>query len=204
MTARQVLEEMCAKYLSLTSYSDEGTVVRHGKSPAQIVFRTYFQRPCFFRFDYTHTFQDRFNRTGSYHEVLFCDGARSFLCEDGKQPTVFQHHLLGIGAATGVSMGAAHTISAMLMKDVNGFLLTDLERVSLTERPSSGTGLYRVKGFHRAGDLCQVSIGVRDLLLQEVAFTDEDGITTVETHSDIRVDEPIQKDIFQYARPDKP
>jgi hypothetical protein len=202
VTGRQVLEETCAKYVSLTSYSDEGTVLRNGESPGEIVFRTYFQRPRFFRFEYTHTFQDRFNRTGSYREVLCCDGARTFLHEDGKQPTLFRHHSLGIAALTGVSMGAAHTIFAMLMKDVGGFLLTDLEQVSLTGKPSRGAGFYRVKGFHRAGDLCQVSIRARDFLLQDVAFTDQDGVTTVETHGDFRVDEPLQRDLFQYAQPD--
>jgi outer membrane lipoprotein-sorting protein len=199
MRADQLLKEMCAKYAYFTSYSDEGTVVVKGDQPARVLFRTHFQRPYLFRFEWTHMFRDRFNRARTFRNVLWCDGASTFLCGDDERPGAVQSLVLGVAGATGVSMGAAHTISAMLLKEVGGFLFTDLEQVSLSETVSDATDLYYIEGYHPAGDFCKLSLGKDDLLLRQVEMTDEAGLVTIETHSNIRVDEPIDGDIFQNA-----
>ncbi len=202
MTAPQVLKAMCAKYAALTSYSDEGSVVRQGAPPASVVFRTRFLRPSFFRFEWTDAFRDNLGGARAYEDVLWCDGASTFLSSNSERPRQVPCLALGVAEATGVSMGAAQTVAAMLMEEVGGFLFTELERVSFADTVPGSREVYHIEGCHPAGEQWQVSVGMSDLLLWEVTMRDQDGEVTIETHSAIRVDEAVEKDIFQFERYD--
>ncbi len=105
---------------------------------------------------------------------------------------------MAIAGATGVSRGGAHTIPALLMADVGGFILPHLERLKLEETECDGTACYRISAHHPYGDLYKVDISCDDLLIRRVNEPDSDGVASDEIRREIRVDEPIDEQDFQF------
>ena len=105
---------------------------------------------------------------------------------------------MAIAGATGVSSGAAHPVSSLLMADVGGFTMPQLQRLTLGNADSDGIPCYRICGFHPHRDFYEVYVSVDDLVLRRVSEPDCDGVVSNEIRRDIRVDESIDEQTFQF------
>jgi len=202
MTAQEVLIAMRTKYAAMRSYQDRGIVLTKfptNRQANETTFATFFRRPDRFRFEWTthHPYEGlRHVRT---HRVIWSDGTGAFLYSDRDGTIEPQESLrMAIAGATGVSSGAAHTISPLLMADVGGFTLPQLERLTFGEGECDGVTCYRIGGYHPQGDFYEVFVSVDDLLLRRVRETYPDGVVSDELRRDIHVDEPIDEQTFQF------
>ncbi len=192
LTAEGILLAMHAKYAAMSSYQDRGVVLT--KFPSKPVanettFATFFQRPDRFFFEWTTHHPYSGFRHLLTRRVIWSDGAGAFLFSDEDGSVAIKENLvMAIAGATGVSSGAAHTVSALLMTDVGGFTLTQLQRLTLAEDEYDGTQCYRIGGYHPYGDFYEVFVSVHDLLLRRVSHPDRDGVSSDELRNDIRVD----------------
>jgi hypothetical protein len=205
MTAQDVLLAMHSKYAAMRSYQDRGVVLTKfptKQEPDELTFATFFRRPDHFRFEWTthHPYEGlRHIRT---HRVIWSNGTDAFLYSD-RDGTVKREESLrmAIAGATGVSSGAAHTISPLLMADVGGFTLPQLQRLTLQDGECEGVQCHRIGGYHPNGEFYEVFVGVHDLLLRRVSEPDCEGVASNEFRRDIRVDESIDEQKFQFQPP---
>jgi hypothetical protein len=204
-TPLAILRNMQAKYARLESYRDTGTVTKSwiDGDTSKITFLTAFRRPFFFRFEWKHFFRDRSGVDKSSHSAIWCNGAKAYSCDAGERPVLEESLELAIAKATGVSFGAVHAVSAMLMTNVGGFLLAELERLTAAEDTLSTMQCYRIEGIHPDGWEYEVFVDKRDLLLRQVTDTSMDGVVSRETRDEIRLNEPIDETVFEngWARP---
>ena len=170
MKAQEILLAMQAKYATMLSYQDRGVVLQKFPDEQDVdetTFATFFRRPCHFRFEWTthHPYSGlRHLRT---HTVIWSDGTGPFRFSDRKGAIEPEESLrMAIAGATGVSMGAAHTLSVLLIADVRGFTLPQLERLTLQRDECDGVECHRIGGYHPNGDSHEVFVGVQDLLLR--------------------------------------
>ena len=78
--------------------------------------------------------------------------------------------LLAVAGATGISSGTAHTIGALLFKEVGGFRLTDMCRIRFrATREFQGVRCVVVSGSHPGGrGRVTAWFGAEDLLLRRL------------------------------------
>ena len=202
MTAQDILHATHAKYATMRSYQDRGVVLTKFPSEPEAdetAFATFFRRPDRFRFDWTthHPYSGlRHLRT---HRVIWSDGTGAFLYSDRDGAIEPQESLrMAIAGATGVSSGAAHTVSPLLMSDVGGFTLSQLQRLTLQDGECDGAQCHRIGGYHPTGEFYEVFVDIQDLLIRRVSEPDCDGVASDELRRDIRVDEPIDEQTFQF------
>ena len=84
------------------------------------------------------------------------------------------------------------------MADVGGFTMPQLQRLTLGNADSDGIPCYRICGFHPHRDFYEVYVSVDDLVLRRVSEPDCDGVVSNEIRRDIRVDESIDEQTFQF------
>jgi hypothetical protein len=202
MKAQEILLAMQAKYATMSSYQDRGVVLQ--KFPDEpdaneTTFATFFRRPGHFRFEWNthHPYSGlRHLRT---HTVIWSDGTGVFRFSDRNGAIEPRESLpRAIAGATGVSSGAAHTLSALLIADVRGFTLPQLQRLTLQRDEYDGVECHRIGGYHPNGEFCEVFVGIHDLLLRRLYEPSCGGAASEEIRRDIRVDEPIDDQIFQF------
>jgi hypothetical protein len=123
MDAQEIIVKMGQRYGNCMSYSDAGSVFRwdHGtsKQKAEFTFRTYFSAPSRFRFEWKE--DDKLS-------IVWCDGKTAYssysFCDEME---ICDSLELAIAGATGVSMGSAFEIPALLvptMQEHSHHLLT--------------------------------------------------------------------------------
>jgi hypothetical protein len=139
-----ILESVAAAYRGFTEYEDAGLVT---EGVATLVrFETRFRRGSVFRFSYV-----AFRPDGApFHDgEASLEGERfSFRCSlPAPPPTSLK---LGIAALTGISCGAAHGASCLLLPDeIGGWLPTDLRSPTrLPDVTLRGRAAFQVKGAH--------------------------------------------------------
>lgn len=127
----EILAQVGRTYGELNSYSDRGYVLskKHPDEPFEKdkTFTTYFRRPNYFRFEWTYCDQfAHFKSKANTPSILWSDGKNVYLnfSFSGKVEQV-KSLRMAIAGATGVSGGTAHTISALLMKEVGGRTIID-------------------------------------------------------------------------------
>ena len=107
----------------------------------------------------------------------------------------------GVAGATGVSLGAAHTIATLLLPhlwDAEPFGSSALAIAaprSIADEKIEGTECHHVAGSTPKGNRIDVWIGAQDHLVRRVD-TVLQGIVFTEVHRDIRVDEPVDDATF--------
>jgi len=193
---------MKEKYAAMQSYQDRGVVRTKfpGKPKAdEVMFATFFRRPDRFRFEWTTHHPYSGLRQVKIHRVIWSDGTGAFLYSDRDGKVEKEESLRrAIAGATGVSHGAAHTVSPLLMAEIGGFILPELQRLTLNDAACDGLPCYRIDGYHPHGDLYQVFVSVLDLVIRRVSEPDCVSVASDEFRRDIRVDEPIDEDTFQF------
>jgi hypothetical protein len=111
--------------------------------------------------------------------------------------------VLAIAGATGVSSGAAHTVSALLMEDIGGLNLTDFTHlVVVDEEQFEGHLCYHIKGTHPSGDPSyDLWIGKQDYLLRKLKTESKSAgysTTEEEIHRNIKTNLPISEHTFDF------
>ncbi len=198
MGPHDILTAMSFRYGIMRSYQDRGVVLAgrpRGAGTDPTSFATFFRRPAQFRFDWSMGLLDAEPPRAQTQGAVWSDGARVFLRPDRDGMIEHPQSLRrAIAGATGVSYGAAHTVSALLMAEVGGFTLPQLQRLTLQQGECDGVECHRIGGFHPRGTQFEVFVGIEDLLLRRVLNHDT---AFEELRRDIRVDEDIEERVFQ-------
>jgi outer membrane lipoprotein-sorting protein len=204
-TAQSIVESMAAQYANASSYQDTGVVV--GGKPgvpdwdeSVITFKTYFTRPHFFRFDWTSRWP---GPAGHISSTIWNDGKEMFVYYGWERAVSRSKDIdLGIAGATGVSFASAHTVPALLMKEVSGFRLTAMTNLSLLgEENFEGEDCYIVRGYHTQNFPVDMWIGKRDFLLRKTKSLKNDGFSFVEIRRDVKINGEIPKEVFDFRPP---
>ncbi|MEW6455834.1 MAG: hypothetical protein AB1410_03850 [Acidobacteriota bacterium] len=206
ITAQEIIMRMGEKYANFSSYQDTGFiettfVLNSGKQISRKSFKTYFVRPNLFRFEW---------RAQLYPEspwilcVLWSDGKDTFTYWESGKFDRMKSLLDGISANAGVSSGGTTTVPCMLIKSGCRFTLIDLQNLSLVgEDKLEGNKCYIIKGIDpKIKKKYKLWIGKKNSLLYKLEsrmeFKDFLSITE-ERHKNIRLEEKIDKEIFNFT-----
>lgn len=204
ITAKDILIAMQAKYAAMQTYQDRGVVLTELPNEPEAherQFVTFFQRPARLRFEWTYPHPYSGLHHLRTHNVIWSDGTGAFIYSDRDGSIKPQESLMmAIAAATGVSGSAAHTVSSLLMPDVLGFALPQLQRLTLQAGECDGVPCHRIGGYHPygTGAFCEVFVGVHDLLIRRVCEPGRNDVSTDQFRTDIRVNEPINEQVFDF------
>lgn len=202
---QQIIAHMREAYASLRSYSDTGVVLNHmteGEPPNQTAFRSAFVRPHLFRFAWVTHHPYPPLRHITHSSVIWSNNTGAYAWSDrsGKDaaPQKKASIALAVAGATGVSLGAAHTIASLLLPDADvGAPM--LEKVTSLElagvEPFEGAICYRLVGQHAVFGSYEVLIGKEDYLLRK-ATRRVRGALHEEIRRDIRINAEIAEQDF--------
>ena len=202
-TGTEIINKMTERYRAVKSYQDSGVVQSYRKSGEKGLvnsFKTYFVRPGYqFRFEWeepeTRYSQKSWNIVWSDRGVVSTYSNWGGLEEEKSLS-------MAVAGATGVSRGAAHSIPELLIEEIAGFSLSEVERVSLLrEEKFDGEDCYVVRGFHPFGFAIDLWISKRDLLLRRMRENNEDGTVDEEVRRDIKINHMIPAETFRYTPP---
>jgi len=196
-----ILGHMIEAYATVQSYSDSGVVLIHLPqldSPSETTFETVFARPNLFRFTWVarHPYPPLSHQ--ELRSVIWSDGTRAFerygrayATEPLPGKTQTSKSLrLAIAGATGVSGGSAHTVPRLLMPEIGGFSLGELQSPSIVGTEDiDGTNCYHIRGNHPLGPI-DVWLGSSDYLIRKVQER-LSGILSEERRRNIRINETI-------------
>jgi len=162
--AEALLRAVGERYAGLTSYRDHGRVQRPGDAAAIVQFRTRFARATGLHFEFT-----RAGRTESISGPI-------------TDPDALMDALAG---PTGVSLGTAHTIPALLLPASNqeSWSLLQLRAVHLIAPPTNQAAGGRwswLTGIGWAGQAMRVAIDPETLLIWRL---EDDGVGKVRPRS---------------------
>ena len=121
-SAQSIVRQMAIRYSTALSYQDAGSVetkyLKSGASSVEtILFKTYFMRPRFFRFEWSTL---RGHSTKESNAVI-CNNNKTIVYSAPDRFDAKDDLSFGIAAATGVSRGAAHTIPSLLIENTSDF-----------------------------------------------------------------------------------
>jgi len=201
LTGEQIVRKMAAQYAVAESYQDIGVVRKIGDKDAPVVqpepavfFKTYFDRPGRFRFEWEDSVSSK------SWSILWSDGTDIFAKWAARGLEKQKSLDMGIAGATVATLGSARIVPTLLMRDVSGFRLTQMEKVVLVrEEVFDGKDCFVVRGFHPYGYQIELWIGKNDFLLRKEREKNDDGTFTEEIRSDIKLNGSIPSEVFQYA-----
>lgn len=171
--AREFLAAVQQRYRTLAEYSDHGSCTWKRAPQSALTFQTHYRHPGHFRFafDNPHPFPPLAHivtRTeiGSDEEGAYI--ATNWNGVARREATTLE---MAVAGATGISMGTAHTISALLFREVGGFQLDDLRRLRFRRlRLIDGTVCRAISGLHTSGRRISAWFGAEDLLLRQLEW----------------------------------
>ncbi|HKR15477.1 MAG TPA: DUF2092 domain-containing protein [Pyrinomonadaceae bacterium] len=203
---QRILDNMFRVYSGLKSYQDEGIVIETRDEPTggtieKLPFKTSFKRPNFFRFEWTDYGITKLGRT----HIVWSNGNEAFTYWEPDRYEKTESLGLAVAGASGVSSGAARTVSSMLItEEIGGVTWKRLEKVSLVgEEVVDGVRCYHVKAISGDEPL-ELWIGKADFLLRkhrQERKLDEDLYITEEFRRKIQVDHSIPDLAFNYQPP---
>ena len=204
--ATGVLNNMFRVYARFASYQDEGTLVLTSEEATggrieKMPFKTFFKRPNLFRFEWTEFTITKLGRT----KVIWFNGKEAFSYWEPDEYEKADSLQLAVAGATGISHGAVHTVSDLLMPDQLGASpLKRIVNVSLLgEDAVEGVLCYRIKATQGDNPL-ELWVGKTDFLIrkrrQEMKLGDILWITE-ETRRKVQVDHSIPELVFNYKPP---
>jgi hypothetical protein len=198
--AKALLESVVQRYASMSSYEDTGAVTRYdaGEAPYRIDFTNAYKSPSLFRFAFAapHPYPPLHNLV--IHYVLGFDGSAAyFRMKPQDQPERVEAPRsvdLAIAKGTGISAGAAHTISRLLLPDIGGLSILDLVDARATEDATiADVKCFSVTAQHPRGGEWKLWIEKDALLIRKMTVrhgSDRESFSE-EVHEHIRVNGPI-------------
>jgi hypothetical protein len=208
--AKALLEEVAARYVSITSYSDCGAVYTQLSDNDRIfttTFSTLYKKPSLYRFEFErpHPYPPIQNII-TRNAVVF-DGTTAYTWKqtgtDAPQTEFAESFSLAIAAATGASAGSAHRIGRLLIPAIGGLSILDL--VDLRQGMDTvvdGTPCYSVAARYPKSAIPDMEFVIeRDaLLIRRIKTSGEAGkFSATELRHSIRVNEPIEDAMFRRA-----
>jgi hypothetical protein len=198
--ARALLESVVQRYASMSSYQDTGTVTQFDarESPYRIDFVNAYKSPSLFRFAFAapHPYPPLHEFVIRY--VLGFDGSAAyFRMKPQDEPERLEapgNVGLAIAKGTGISSGAAHTISRLLLPGVGGLSILDLVDAQTTENAMiADVQCLSVTAQHPRGGEWKLWIERDTLLLRKmtVRHNPDSESFSDEVHENIRVNGPI-------------
>ena len=200
--AEQLFNDVRAAYRAFSTYQDRGYVVQHRGHEARTrtTFETLFVRPSTFRFRFESPHpHEPLRHIITRYECGFDDGSAYLWMKQHESPPqieTFDNAEMALGAATGVSGGAAHTMGQLLQSGISGgFMeLTDLHVIGETE--VDGHACVEVRGKHERVALhTSVFIDPKALLIRKISVC-FDNFSSDEFRTDISVNVPIDRAHF--------
>jgi hypothetical protein len=200
-SATQVLRNVVATYQSLTSYRDRGVSITTSANGTEVPerrleFETLFTRPGKLRFAWD---EETSHWPGNTHYVIWSDGtsAWSSFAHTDNTPERQESLALAVCSATGISAGAAHVIPKLLMTEIYGLRIDDLENYSVTgEESIDGVECVQLTAYYRSGARSTVWVGRDDNLIRRI-ITDHAGTEQIETRTAIVVNSEIGDSAFR-------
>ncbi|HEY6618533.1 MAG TPA: hypothetical protein VIY68_03205 [Steroidobacteraceae bacterium] len=206
--AKALLEEVAARYASITSYSDCGAVHTQfidNDRTFTTIFSTLYKKPSLYRFEFErpHPYPPLQNII-TRRAVVF-DGSRAYTWKqtgtNAPQTESAENFSLAIAAATGVSSGSAHRLGRLLIPAIGGLSILDL--VDLRQDVDTivdGTPCYSVAArYPKSATPDMKFVFEKDALLIRGIKTTAKGLSVTELRHSIRVNEPIDEAIFGRA-----
>jgi hypothetical protein len=206
--AKALLEEVAARYTSMTSYSDCGAVhtqLIDNDRMFTTIFSTLYKKPSLYRFEFErpHPYPPLQNII-TRRAVVF-DGSTAYTRKqtgtDAPQSEFAENFSLAIAAATGVSSGSAHRIGRLLIPAIGGLSILDL--VDLRQGMDTvvdGTPCHSVAARYPKSATPDMEFVIEnDTLLIRRIKTTASGLSATELRHSIRVNEPIDDAMFSLA-----
>lgn len=196
---------MAVQYSTAKSYQDIGIVQSVSATEKDTIeeinsFKTFFARPKHLRFEW----EDKSEYLPKSWHIVWSDGKDTFTYWDSGHFEKEEDIGMGLAGATGISQGAAHTIPTLLLKEVGGFRLTEMERITLLrEEQFEGENCFVVRGFHPFGFPIDLWISKKDFLLRKEREQNDNGTFNEEIRRNIKLNEVIPLKTFQYTPPKK-
>jgi outer membrane lipoprotein-sorting protein len=140
MNADDIINQMARRYSNCQTYQDTGRV--EGRQHA-MTFSTYFVRPDLFRFDWIDHEEEPCRNS------IWSDGLKVFSRYDHGDGVEEEPNIgLAIAGATGISQGAAHTVSTLLLPDAD-FALRSRGLLKLAPYVLCGSEMEAGESCHR-------------------------------------------------------
>ena len=206
--AKALLEEVAARYTSMTSYSDCGAVhtqLIDNDRMFTTIFSTLYKKPSLYRFEFErpHPYPPLQNII-TRRAVVF-DGSTAYTRKqtgtDAPQAKCAESLSLAIAGATGVSSGSAHRIGRLLIPAMGGLSILDL--VDLRQGMDTvvdGTPCHSVAARYPKSATPDMEFVIEnDTLLIRRIKTTASGLSATELRHSIRVNEPIDDAMFSLA-----
>jgi len=206
--AKALLEEVAARYTSMTSYSDCGAVhtqLIDNDRMFTTIFSTLYKKPSLYRFEFErpHPYPPLQNII-TRRAVVF-DGSTAYTRKqtgtDAPQTEFAENFSLAIAAATGVSSGSAHRIGRLLIPAIGGLSILDLVDLRLSmDTVVDGTPCHSVAARYPKSATPDMEFVIEnDTLLIRRIKTTASGLSATELRHSIRVNEPIDDAMFSLA-----
>lgn len=170
-----LLDRLVRRYRQLRNYADHGFVRDRRRHGQQVHFETFYKAPALFRFEFRRPHPFRPLRDHVTCHAVGCDRigpyfwSRSYAGDE----TLDRDEPLGVAVAraTGISLGSAHTIAALLFDQVGGSELLRLRRVRRCRGATmDGTPCFGLTGRHPARGQVTVFVGKKDLLIRGLVY----------------------------------
>jgi hypothetical protein len=175
LTAKDVLERMAKVHAGCKSYRDSGVVKTAfltkqdgpGGNTEEIPFATAFVRPDRFRFEH----KVRQGNGKEARHIVWRKGTdvRTWW-EVSKKVHNLESLSQAVAEATGVSAGAAHTISQLLLpNEIDGWSLTDMKEAKrIDDGKLDGAPCYRIQGKDGSGNPMTLWVDQKTFLVRRI------------------------------------
>ncbi len=202
-----ILRSTMDRYARLSFYQDEGNVTFHvpseGTTEELCRFATWFARPGRLRFQWRarHSWSPDWDRY-----ALWSDGKAVYSSNSLEEYTWREESLLmAMADAMVPSKAAVYRVPTLLLPETAVFRLDQLTRPRLVRiEQLAGTECFVITGDNpRTLASYTLWIGTRDLLLRQTRIATDDLVRT-DTRWNLRVDEPIPREVFTDPARTKP
>lgn len=209
-TVETVMKKFAAAYANATSYQDEGVTLSHDPKkdqPDEILFKTAFQRPAYFRFEWiSHhpypplrhlkTFSVAWGNDGgvfTYTEPPQLPGAAT---SPRSQPRTDIGEALA--AAAGVSRISSISVMTLLSAEVHGASLLRLQSLELLgSEDFEGLACYHLRGLDSKGLAVNFWVGKADFLLRRATrINGASGNLQEEIRRQVQINREIAPETF--------
>jgi hypothetical protein len=210
-----IMKKIAAVYSTATTYQDEGVTLAHDPSkdlPDEIVFRTAFRRPAYFRFEWISHHPYPPLRHLKTFAVTWGNDSGVFSYTEPPQPpggspaaalqprTEVRRDISGaLAAAAGVSRLSSINVLSLLSADVRGSNLLRLQSVDLVGLEDfDRIACYRLRGFDSRGMAVDFWVSRVDYLVRRVTRVNgASGHVQEEIRRNVRINEDISKETFE-------
>lgn len=209
LSGEQIVAKMALEYANAKSYQDEGivrTASETGSGIEEIIeFKTYFARQTRLRFEWE---EKPTNDLSAAWHLVWNDDNDTFsydIYPNLESEPVEKAETLssGIAGASGVSHGSAHTVPSLLVKEISGFRVTEMSRISLLrEEQFEGETCFVVRGFHPFAFPIDLWISKSDFLLRKTTMhADDEKEKEEEIRRNVKLNGTILDEMFHYTPP---